>query len=358
MQIHAMQLLAVVATIPLVTALAIGPSPAGGAIQARTPTLETRAAPSDIFDLTVAFNNDKALSLIAGALPDGTTSRSGIELAWMPWGNVPGPVKPRANFDHKDTDIVIRAMMKVHVNTPWWCAAVDGHIVYYIFPDNNGLTLQGVVDGWDTLTDNGSACDSEVNDGLRTQVKANIGLIQTLIDAEFANLPQEHFGSFFLRPPWMETVDSTVDVEIVLQRDTIVSRWNGLCMDVQGAIFTAGALIQQSTCNDSPPQKFDKLPTPDGFFLIQSQHSKMCMAVDGGSTANGALLALHECNDLDNSQQWNSSDSGVGNTIGSKWLINRNSQKCVDVPGWSQTAGTLLQQLDCNGEWKDYWYNV
>src|SRR5947207_5798974 len=119
--------------------------------------MATAAMANVVIDLNADFNRPEVLQQINNILPSGTSRTSGVQLTWMPWGQVPGPVKPRATKPHLDTDPVIQASIRIHVNTPRWCLAVDGSIIYYLFPDNSGFRFKGLVDSWDTLTDNISA---------------------------------------------------------------------------------------------------------------------------------------------------------------------------------------------------------
>ncbi|KAJ5111754.1 hypothetical protein NUU61_001384 [Penicillium alfredii] len=317
-----------------------------------------------VIDLADWFNGVGALNNIDNILQHMSTRpmrRFGVKLAWMPWGSVPSPVKPRATMPHADTDPVIRASIDVNVNnTPGWCVdGVDGSVIYYIFPDNTGYLIDGTVDSWDTLTDNNDACNWIVNDQLRKDVPKLIPMVQRdLIHPIFYSFHLgEHFGSYYLLPQWTGHVVDPADVQLVLQRDTIVSRWNNLCMAVQD--YTSGGLVQQAACNNGLEQKYEKFPFySPRIFSIRNLSSGMCLGISEGSTANGALIAQYPCDPSDKNQQWESVDPGVGNEVGAKWLINLQSGKCVDVPAWSTTPGTLLQQLDCIGGWKDYWYNV
>ena len=335
-------------------ALALGISSA----TASSVLLPRQSRADEVFDLTADFNTPEVLGLIKSHLPSGVSSTSGIQLAWMPWSQVPGPAKSRATKSHSDTDPVIRMSMNVHVNTPWWCLAVDGSVIFYMFPDNSDFRIKGVVDGWDTLTDLISACSSGVNDQLRAWMPNTISDVQSLVDSIFSQLPNQHFGSYQLLPPWTGSVDNQDHVELVLERDTIVSRWNDLCMDVRGASTANGALIQQWECNHTGAQKYDIIQVTDGFFMIRNQNSLKCLAISDRGTINGAVMAQYDCNNTDINHHWRSVDPQAGNNVGAKWLINRNSGKCVEVPGWSETPGTLLTQLDCVLAWKHFWYNV
>jgi len=305
-----------------------------------------------VLDLNAEFNSQGVLERIDGLLKlqEGISRTSGVQVAWMPWGQAPRPVKQRAAKPHPDTAPVIRVSVWIHVNTPMWCLAVDGSIHYYIFLDNTKSRIEGVVDGWDTQTDNISACSGGVNDRLRNLVPENAYLVQLLIGIRLSppQLPDRHYGSYYLLHD---------HVRLVLEEDTIVSRWNDLCMDVRGGDTANGALIQQWECNQSAAQKYYKIMVGDGYFMILNGRSGKCVAISEGATGNDALIAQYDCNSADLNHQWRSTDPG-GNTIGAKWLINRNSGKCVAVPAWSGTPGTLLTQEDCVGGWKHYWYNV
>jgi hypothetical protein len=350
MRIKVLQLLAGV--VPMVTALVMGRSSEVADVHERTQSIEARDTANVIIDLSSDFNNARVLSLIDQNLPDGSRRTSGIQLAWMPWAKVPGPVKPRATKKHKDTDPVIRITMAIHVNTPAGCSAVNGHIIYYLFPDNSEFNFKGLIDSWDTLTDNWSICQGAVNDKLRQVVPTKIPLIQSLVDYRLAQLPNEHFPSFRLLP-----ANGNGNTQLILERSTIVSRWSDLCMDVKGASTANGALIQQWGCYDTNNQRWDKVPTTDDYFLIRNRNSGKYLAVVGSSSANGAQIGQWDYNPADPTFEWRSVNPGA-NSVGAKWLINRRSGKCVETPNWSTAAGTVLSQLDCVGGWKHFWYGL
>lgn len=251
-----------------------------------------------VLDLSADFNSPAVLKLIddpdhhGQGLPRGTRRTSPIQLAWMPWEQVPGPVKSRATKPHGAHDPVIWISMRIHVNTPWWCLAVDGSIIYYLFLDNSEFHLKGLVDSWDTLTDSISACSGGVNDQLRTMVPSKIALVQSLVDIRLSQLPSnEHFGSYQLLPPWTGSINDKDPVKLVLERDTIVSRWNDLCMDVKGASTANGALIQQWECNHTGAQKYDKILVNEGYFMIRNRNSGKCIGISESRTA-GLRTAL------------------------------------------------------------------
>ena len=76
------------------------------------------------------------------------------------------------------------------------------------------------------------------------------------------------------------------------------------------------------------------------------QNNGKCLDVFGsGSTADGTLVDLWSCNGGAN-QVWNA----VNGT-----LVNPQSGKCLDDPGFSTTPGTQLQIWDCNGGSNQQW---
>jgi hypothetical protein len=132
---------------------------------------------------------------------------------------------------------------------------------------------------------------------------------------------------------------------------TIVSRWSSKCMDMWGV----NSLAQQWDCNGSPAQLFAKLyVSGNDDFLLQNQGNGDCLLV---GPENGALIDHAACNYGDVRQHWKAVDPGA-NSTGAKWLINLNSNKCVEVPGWSTQKGVLLAQSDCVLGWKQYWFGL
>jgi len=151
--------------------------------------LALAAAQATTLNLDAAFNTDFIYGLIDSKLSSlgGIKRNSKLHTTVVQWGSVPGPVKPRAGA-HPDNKNAIRVDVGVHVNTPWFCPAVDGSVTYYLWPqwDASSKRLSLKVDGWDTHTDLLSVlCQDNVNKNLQQKVPSVVGDIQSLVDFAF-----------------------------------------------------------------------------------------------------------------------------------------------------------------------------
>ena len=189
-----------VGVVPMVVAVALPGASSTSDIQERTPSILARDTGTTVIDLTSDWNSQTALKLVDNNLPSGTRRTGGAEVSWMSWSSVSSIIKSRAKKTHQPNDPVVRVAIPLHVNTPAGCLAVNAHIVYYMFPDNSGFRFAGVVDSWDTLTDNLSACQSEVNDKLRQIVPTTIQSVQDLVNIRMSELPNQHFPFFEMLP--------------------------------------------------------------------------------------------------------------------------------------------------------------
>ncbi|MDT5041491.1 MAG: hypothetical protein QOE51_2476 [Actinoplanes sp.] len=122
---------------------------------------------------------------------------------------------------------------------------------------------------------------------------------------------------------------------------SLISDWNGKCIDVPAANFVDGAQLQAWACNGTNAQKW----TFDGGAL-KSQNNK-CMDVAGGSTANLAAIQLYTCNGT-GAQQFV--------LTGASELRNPQSNRCVDIGGWDGSDGAKLIQWDCTGGANQKWH--
>ncbi|MFC8763698.1 RICIN domain-containing protein [Streptomyces sp. NPDC057193] len=83
--------------------------------------------------------------------------------------------------------------------------------------------------------------------------------------------------------------------------------------------------------------------------LIININSNKCLEVAGWSTANGAGVGQWDCHTGAN-QKW------TGSFYGSGYLIyNLNSGKCLEVKGWSTANGAEVGQWDCHGGANQQW---
>ncbi|WNV82994.1 beta-1,3-glucanase family protein [Umezawaea sp. Da 62-37] len=123
--------------------------------------------------------------------------------------------------------------------------------------------------------------------------------------------------------------------------NSIVSNWNGKCLDVPGGNFTDGQRTVVWDCNGGANQKWEFTGG-----ALRTQNNK-CLDVNGGSTANGAVIQLWSCNNTA-AQQFVLSGAGD--------LVNPQANKCVDIAGWDPNNGAVLTLWDCAGTANQKWH--
>ncbi|MFD0636683.1 ricin-type beta-trefoil lectin domain protein [Catenulispora yoronensis] len=120
----------------------------------------------------------------------------------------------------------------------------------------------------------------------------------------------------------------------------ITSGIAGKCLDDNGGSTVNGTKAQIWDCNGTGAQTW----TYNGGAL---QVNGKCLDITGaGTTANGTLVEIWDCNGGGN-QQWQQN----GNT-----LVNPDSGRCLDDPGFSATNGTQVEIWDCNGGVNQQWH--
>jgi hypothetical protein len=118
---------------------------------------------------------------------------------------------------------------------------------------------------------------------------------------------------------------------------------NSLCLDVSGNTSTAGAAIDQWTCNGQSNQQFQFVAVSGGSGELQALSSGQDVAVSGSSTSQGVADIVQE---------------PVNGSAGSLWLPqqqsdgswefkNQNSGLCLDVLGTGSNTGQQLDQWPC-----------
>ena len=119
----------------------------------------------------------------------------------------------------------------------------------------------------------------------------------------------------------------------------ITSGISGMCLDDAADSAVNGNKIDIWGCNSTPAQQWQY---SNGTLTINGK----CLDVLGAnSTADGTLVDLWACTGAAN-QAW----KVVNNT-----LVNPQSGKCLDDPGFSTTPGTQLVIFDCNGGSNQAW---
>jgi len=119
----------------------------------------------------------------------------------------------------------------------------------------------------------------------------------------------------------------------------VTSGMSGKCLDDYTGSTTNGTIADLWDCNGTAAQNW----TPVNGTL---QVNGACLDIIGsGSTANGTLVDIWACNGGAN-QQW-VAENGT--------LVNPQSGKCLDDPGFSTTNGTQLDIWTCNGGVNQNW---
>jgi streptogrisin C len=123
--------------------------------------------------------------------------------------------------------------------------------------------------------------------------------------------------------------------------NSLISDWNGLCIDVPNSNFSDGVPLQMWGCNNSGAQKWTFV---NG--TLQTSNNK-CMDVAWGSTANGAVIQIATCSG-------NAAQQFVLSAAGD--LVNPQANKCVDIKDWNGNWGAALQTWDCAGTANQKWH--
>jgi streptogrisin C len=122
---------------------------------------------------------------------------------------------------------------------------------------------------------------------------------------------------------------------------SLISDWNGRCIDVPNGNFSDGVPLQMWGCNGTGAQKWT---FANG--SLQTSNNK-CMDVAWGSNVNGAVIQIATCSG-NGAQQWVLSAAGD--------LVNPQSNKCIDIKDWNGNDGAALQLWDCGGTANQKWH--
>ncbi|MBA3470075.1 MAG: RICIN domain-containing protein [Herpetosiphonaceae bacterium] len=106
------------------------------------------------------------------------------------------------------------------------------------------------------------------------------------------------------------------------------------------------------TATPVPPTATPTPPPPagDAYFTLVNRHSNKCLDVNAGSTADGAKVQQWPCNGA-TAQQWRLKPMGNG----SYQLVARPSGKCADIVGGSTADGALVHQWGCGTGTNQQW---
>jgi streptogrisin C len=122
---------------------------------------------------------------------------------------------------------------------------------------------------------------------------------------------------------------------------SLISDWNGKCVDVPNSNFSDGVALQMWACNGTGAQKWSFV---NG--TLQTSNNK-CMDVAWGSTASGAVIQIATCSG-------NAAQQFVLSAAGD--LVNPQANKCIDIKDWNGNDGAALQLWDCAGTTNQKWH--
>ncbi|MGW1289929.1 RICIN domain-containing protein [Streptomyces sp. NPDC002586] len=123
----------------------------------------------------------------------------------------------------------------------------------------------------------------------------------------------------------------------------LVTGSGSLCQDAYGNSGSAGAAIDQWTCNGQSNQQFQFVPAAGGYGQLQAQNSGLVVAVSGGSTTAGTPDVVQQAPSGAAGALW----LPVRQSDGSYSFQDQNSGLCLDVYGGGSNLGQQLDQWPC-----------
>jgi hypothetical protein len=116
------------------------------------------------------------------------------------------------------------------------------------------------------------------------------------------------------------------------------------------AVLLAGLFVMTSVVLSAAPAN-----ATVWWLQYSDRSARLCMDVPGGSTAELVFIQQTTCKTPVGSGSYNQTFQiqTLGN--GNKWVIARNSNKCVQIWNESSTDGTGIQQLTCSSSLGQQW---
>ncbi|WP_027346582.1 RICIN domain-containing protein [Hamadaea tsunoensis] len=118
---------------------------------------------------------------------------------------------------------------------------------------------------------------------------------------------------------------------------------DNLCLDVYGNSGSAGAAIDQWTCNGQTNQQFQFVPASGGYGELRALNSGQDVAVSGSSTTAGVPDIVQQAAGGAANALW----LPIAQSDGSYAFQNKNSGLCLDVYGAGSNLGQQLDQWSC-----------
>lgn len=126
------------------------------------------------------------------------------------------------------------------------------------------------------------------------------------------------------------------------------------CVEVTDEGGTDGGTLRQATCSTALYQRFRLFPAAlavQSHYRLQAIHSDQCLTVAGATLSNGSKVETATCNLTATAQLWRL--AALGNSYYK--LINRNSNRLLEVASGSSATGAALQQWDDNDGGHQQW---
>ncbi len=106
---------------------------------------------------------------------------------------------------------------------------------------------------------------------------------------------------------------------------------------------TSAEIVSGSTTPTTPP-------TSNVVYSLVNRHSNKCLDVSASNPNNGAKIQQWDCNNT-NAQAFRLRDMGTGRYM----LVNVNSNRCLDIEAWGVNNGSRVIQWDCHGGNNQLW---
>jgi len=132
-----------------------------------------------------------------------------------------------------------------------------------------------------------------------------------------------------------------------------------LCIGVDHASTTNGALVKQFKCDDGAPNQRWRTERVGEIHRFKNVKSGLCMGVDGASVKPGANIGQYECSHglpTNNNQGWKiqkKSEEPAWNLHNAK--NDAKSDRCIGVDHASTTNGAQLKQFGCDHKQNQEW---
>jgi hypothetical protein len=118
----------------------------------------------------------------------------------------------------------------------------------------------------------------------------------------------------------------------------------GFCIGAQNNSAASGAPIVSGIFQCGA---YEWVPSQVGWYHIEQVDTHLCLNVKGGSKADKAQIIQYACVNHPNNDWLMIKMTSANGYDWYQWR-NRNSQKCLNVPNGSTTAGLIIIQYTCS----------